>query len=431
MLARPSAATPATVVLPIVAFAVTSALMMTTVGALRYFWGSDDEYWVMFQDFTLIMLALLLVPLTTLGGAAARLSARRRDDRLATLRLLGATARTVALITVIESTALAVVGALGGIVLHAVTTPLLGLIHFHGAPFGPTALWAGPLGILGVLGGVALLAAVSAAIGLRSVVVSPLGVRQRQQAARVSWIRPVLGVVLIVVAFLAAVAGGAGAGIAVIVVAFGLAVGVLGIIGPWAIALFARRRLRVAKTAESLLAARSILESPKAAWRLVGGIAMTSFIAVVGGGGLALMDSIGSSSWEPTFVDDFRTGIFSTLLASFLMVACSVGVGQAAAVLDRRDLYVSLDRMGAPVATMDAARVRAVMSPLVFVTVGSSLLGAIIVLPLLGLATVIAPLSVVVIIACLVAGVALVRLSLLATRPVLTGVLAQAERPLG
>lgn len=271
----------------------------------------------------------------------------------------------------------------------------------------------------------------SAAIGLRSVVVSPLGVRQRQQAARVSWIRPVLGVVLIVVAFLAAVAGGAGAGIAVIVVAFGLAVGVLGIIGPWAIALFARRRLRVAKTAESLLAARSILESPKAAWRLVGGIAMTSFIAVVGGGGLALMDSIGSSSWEPTFVDDFRTGIFSTLLASFLMVACSVGVGQAAAVLDRRDLYVSLDRMGAPVATMDAARVRAVMSPLVFVTVGSSLLGAIIVLPLLGLATVIAPLSVVVIIACLVAGVALVRLSLLATRPVLTGVLAQAERPLG
>ena len=47
-----------------------------------------------------------------LGGSAARLSARRRDDRLASLRLLGATPRLVRTLTVVESTVLAAVGAI-------------------------------------------------------------------------------------------------------------------------------------------------------------------------------------------------------------------------------------------------------------------------------------------------------------------------------
>ena len=46
---------------------------------------------MIYQALAVIALVLLVVPLVSLGGAAARLSARRRDDRLATLRLLGAT----------------------------------------------------------------------------------------------------------------------------------------------------------------------------------------------------------------------------------------------------------------------------------------------------------------------------------------------------
>ena len=132
-----------------------------------------------------------------------------------------------------------------------------------------------------------------------------------------------------------------------------------------------------------------------------------------------------------TVITDIRTGILITLVASFLMVACSVGVGQAAAILDRRELYVSLDRVGMPVATMDTARVRSVMVPLGFVSAASAILGAILVFPLVGWTLIVAPVSLAVIAICFVLGFALVRVSLLATRPILTNVLAHPERSLG
>jgi hypothetical protein len=98
-------------------------------------------------------------------------------------------------------------------------------------------------------------------------------------------------------------------------------------------------------------------------------------------------------------------------------------VNQAAAVLDRRDLYVSLDRLGMPRAEVEAARTRAIMSPLRITTVTASLTAAIVVLPLAGASLILAPASIAVIAACLAAGVLLVRLALLATRPVLRRVL--------
>jgi hypothetical protein len=436
MLARPGAASPATVALPIVAFAVTTALLLIVLGGVLMFWQRTDVNAPAFQMLSLLAIALLIVPLATLGGAAARLSARRRDDRLATLRLLGATTGTVTLVTVVESTALAFIGAIAGVVLYVISMPLVGLIPFGGGPIGPTAIWTGPLAILGVVVGVALLAAVSSVVGLRAVVVSPLGVRLKQRAPHTSWVRLLVGVVIVAAAFGTLSSLGVITDVAILVAAlvgaFAASVAVLGLVGPFALSIFAKVRLRRAKTAEQLISARGILESPKAAWRLVGGVAMTSFVAVVAGTGTALLESFSAeSSTDALFIADIRTGVLITLVASFVMVACSVGVGQAAAVLDRRDLYVSLDRVGVPVSTMDTARVRSVMLPLVFVAIGSALLGALLVFPLAGLTLIVAPLSLVVIAICFVLGLALVRLSLLATRPILTNVLAHPERSLG
>ena len=58
---------------------------------------------------------LLLTPLFTLGASAARLSARRRDDRLATLRLLGASTRRLTLYTMLDSVIYAAVGFVLGV----------------------------------------------------------------------------------------------------------------------------------------------------------------------------------------------------------------------------------------------------------------------------------------------------------------------------
>ncbi|MGH1550532.1 FtsX-like permease family protein [Leifsonia poae] len=428
LFARRSASARSTVVLPILAFAVVTALLLIVAGGAQAFFSWTDDEAGLYQLLAVVALSLLVVPLVALGGSAARLSARRRDDRLSSLRLLGATPRLVRALTVIESTVLAVAGAVAGVVLALLAAPLVGLIPFRGRPLGFSAL-LGPGWIALTVLGVALLAAVSAVVGLRGVVLSPLGVRTRQQAPRIHWLRAVLtvvaiGVIVLLVSALQVVAFSATVLLLVIAVAFGGSIAVLNLIGPWVLKRMAASQARRARNARRLLAARSILESPKAAWRQVSGVAMTSFMAVFAGVGTALMEAAGGGDGDPLLAD-IRTGVIITVAASFLMVACSAGVNQAAAVLDRRDLYVSLDRIGMPISEMNAARSRAVLSPLRITTVGSAATAAVVLLPLTGASLLVQPLTLAVVAGCLAAGVLLVWASLLATRPVLDRVLAE------
>lgn len=432
LLARPTASGSAAIGLPILAFGVATALLLTTLAGAMSFFRWHDELGFTYQVLAIFASALLLVPLASLGGSAARLSARRRDDRLATLRLLGATTGFVARLTVLESIALAVVGALGGVVLYLALTPLVGLISFRGHPIGAGALLLNPLIVAAVVAGVGLLAGASAAIGLRGVIVSPLGVRTKQSAPRSHWIRVVVGVAIVAaVVFCVAnpsLLGGAVTVIVVLAAAFAAANAVLGLVGPFVIKRFAMSGLRKANTPQRLIAARSVLESPKAAWRQVSGVSMTSFIAVFAGTALAMIGAVSgdrADHGQVVLLGDIRTGVFITLTISFVMVACSVGVSQASAILDRRELYVSLDRLGMPVKTMNAARVRAVLSPLRIVTVGSAVTAAIIVLPMAGAALVLAPLSLLTIAASIAGGILVVWLGLLATRPVLRRALSE------
>ncbi|WP_309068864.1 FtsX-like permease family protein [Microbacterium sp.] len=431
LLARPSAQSGAALILPAVAFAVTTALLLVVLGGVLMFWGWDVAEQPdagVYQMLSVIALAVLVIPLVSLGGAAARLSARRRDDRLATLRLLGASTGTVGAITVLESTAVALAGALAGVVLSLALLPLVGLVSFGGAPIGGAALWPGLPAVAAVIAGVAVLAAISAAVGLRQVVVSPLGVRARTDAPKLHWVRVAIAVAVVALGFAALNMPSIAPGVMVaflIAGVFGAGLAVLNLLGPWLIGVFARAQLRRAKTAAQLLAARTVLESPKSAWRQVGGVAMTSFVAVVAGAGMALVSGAQDAQ---ILMRDVQTGVLLTLVVSFAMVACSVGVNQAAAILDRRALHVALDRIGMPLDVAEAARTRATMAPLLFTVIVSALIGGVLVLPLVGIAMIMAPLSLAVIAVCFAAGIAVVWLALRATRPVLRRVLAQPDR---
>ncbi len=427
LLARPGSAGAATLVLPITAFAIVTTLLLTVLGGAQSFWTWTDDIGFSYQLLAVIALVLLVVPLASLGGAAARLSARRRDDRLATLRLLGATPATVSALAVLESTVLALIGAALGVVGYFAVVPALALVPFRGRPLGVEGVLLGWPMLVGVGLGIALLAAVSAVLGLRQVVISPLGVRTRQDAPTLSWLRALIGVGVVAVAFglmsVLQVAGSALAIIAFIAVAFGGTLAVLNLVGPWAIRLVAQGQARRAKRPARLLAARAVLESPKAAWRQVSGVAMTSFMAVFAGVGVALIDLTGSGEGlDPESAQlfaDIRTGILITVIGSFLMVACSVGVNQAAGILDRRDLYRSLDMLGMPEPTMNAARRRAVMSPLRLTALGSAVVAAVVMLPLTGLTLIVQPLALLVIALVLAAGIGVVALGLVVTRPLL------------
>ncbi|THG34155.1 FtsX-like permease family protein [Glaciibacter flavus] len=425
LLARSDRRSAAVLWLPVAAYAVVTTLLLLVIGGSRVFFSWNDDMAFGYQLLALIALTLLVVPLGTLGASAARLSARRRDERLSTLRLLGATAGAVAAVTVIESSALALLGAAVGALGAALLAPLIGLIPFRGEAIGAWALVPAPETAL-VVAGVVALAVTSAVVSLRRLVISPLGVRTRQNAPAQRWWIVVVGVIVLAGALVAmnllGAAGSAGGPITFLVVivgGFAATLGVLGLIAPAILRLMATRQARIATKPERLLAARMILESPKAAWSQVSGVAMTSFMSVVAGAGVALMGMAASSDLSASdahLVADIRTGILITVIGSFLMVACSVGVNQAAGIADRRELYSSLHQLGMDTSTMDAARRRAVLSPLRVTTIGSALCAAVFIFPLVGLSVIVSPLTLVMVAGVLAAGFALVWLGLLATR---------------
>lgn len=425
--------------LPVASFMVVTTLLELVAGGAQAFFRWDDDLAATYQTLAVIALVLLLVPLGTVGASAARLAARRRDERLASLRLLGATTGTVTALTVLEAAATALVGALAGTVLYGATAPLLGLLQFRGEALG-AQVWL-PWGWLPlVVLGVTLLAAVSALAGLRAVVVTPLGVRTRQRAGTAHWVRALIALGVLVVGLLAvqslSLFGQLGGIVAIVGVLAGVFAAVLlavDAVGPWVLRLRARRRARTAQTVPRLLAARMTLEDPKAAWRQVSGVAMTSFVGVFGAVGLAMASYSDTADMPPDerwLMHDISTGVLVTVAGSFLMVACSVGINQAATTLDRAAVHVSLDRLGVPRAVMAEATRRAVMSALWLVSGGSALCAVVLLLPLVGMAIFVQPVAIVTAAAVFAVGFALVRGAAALSTRLVPGILARPERVL-
>lgn len=438
LLSRRGAPGGADIALPLTAFAITTGLLLTVIGGAEMFFrhatvatGAAAGFAGMYVVLAVVALALLVVPLVGLGGASARLSARRRDERLATLRLLGATSAEVRSLTVLEATVIAAAGAIAGIAVHLVLLPLVGLIPFFGAPIGPFAAFAGPIALAAVPVAVAAVAALSSMAGLRRVSLTPLGVRTRSDVPRIRWIGALIGVAAIAAGYvvlgmlpgLGEVFGAAVmTGVTAAIFAGGLAV--LNLIGPPVVAARGRRLAARARTAEQLLAGRELAENARVAWRRVSSLAVISFVAVIGGAGMALMGTIGDA--EPAlmvFAGDVRTGVVLTLGIAFTLLACSVGVTGAASVLDDAALLRALDRTGMPRATMARSRRLAVMVPLRLAVLSGVVAAAVLSLPVIGMSMLLSPITAGVIALTFLGGFGLVLLALRATRPVVTAVL--------
>lgn len=427
LLARPARQGRAAIALPVVAFAVTTALLLVVAGGARMFLvdpraaAEDGFYGVL----AVLALVLLTVPLITLGAAAARLTSRRRNDRLATLRLLGASGRELWTLTVLEATVVAAAGAVAGIVLYGALLPLVGLLPFFGGTVGIASVVVDPLLGGGVLAAVVLIGAGSAAASLGRVAVTPLGVRTRSEApprritALVVGGILIVGVVALVTNFgLLAELLGPAISLVVLLALFGGALGLLNLVGVPIIAARGRSMARRARTAAQLVAGRELAAHAGPAWRRVSGMALVSFIAVVAGTGLAIADAATEAG---PIMADIRTGVLVTLGIAFVLLACAVGVTQAASVLEERELITGLDRLGIPDAELRRARRLTVMVPLRWAAVGGAALGMTLAFPLVGMSLIIAPLSVLTIALTFAAGFALVGAALASTRPIVAG----------
>ena len=168
--------------------------------------GSDQPPATLLPVYRLLMVAAisaLLVPLGIFVLVATRLGATGREQRLAAIRLVGASRAQLRWIASGETLTGAVLGLFVGVALFFAARPLARFIEVEGVGFFPTDLLPDPL--LGALiaVGVPVVAVVSALLALRTQDVGPLGLsRAVELPRRRAWWRFGLigaGAVLVVV----------------------------------------------------------------------------------------------------------------------------------------------------------------------------------------------------------------------------------------
>lgn len=242
--------------------------------AINGFQGEPSGDAAMYRVLTGIATVLLAVPLVIFGGAAARLTVARRDQRLAALRLVGATPRQVVTMATAEAALTAAAGAVLGAALYGLAIPLFSRISLGGGTWYLADLWVGVPVLLGVLVGVPLLVGVSAVASLRRVIISPLGVARRHTPPGMRIVR--------VLAFVAVLIGFAMYGTAnstIFIVFLGLSFLAFALLGPWVVALLGRIVASTARGPGRLLAGRRLVDDPRSAWRTVSGVVLTGFVA--------------------------------------------------------------------------------------------------------------------------------------------------------
>jgi hypothetical protein len=232
-----------------------------------------------------VVAAALLFPVLIFIGGATRLSAARREQRFASMRLVGATPRQISVIATVESSVAAMAGVVAGFILFFALRPALASIPFTGAPFFTSDLSLNLADVLGVALGVPIAAAVAARIALRRVHISPLGVTRRvtPRPPRAWRILPLLGgiVELGYFAYFSDI-GGPGKDTNRQVVAYlsGVLLIMAGLViaGPWLTMLGSRLMARRAKRPAALIAGRRLADNPQAGFRAISGLVLAVFV---------------------------------------------------------------------------------------------------------------------------------------------------------
>ena len=223
----------------------------------------------------------VVVPVAVFIAASVRLSATRRERRLANVRLVGATKRDVRWLLIGETLLLTGAGVLVGIVLFWVLRLALGQIpSVQRSLLTASDLRPSALSVAVLLIGIPLVAVVAAMIGARRLDLSPLGVARRELPPPPSpWRFIPLGAgtalfIVVVTAF-----DLDSAAIYVLMAAFALML--LGFIfaGAHLTAASGRFLARHGRKATAVLAGRRLEHDPKAGFRAVVGAVLALFSA--------------------------------------------------------------------------------------------------------------------------------------------------------
>ncbi len=425
----------ATAVLTLLAFALPHAVLLAVSGGVMAFYqrsqaprnGLESEgFYLFLACFAAI---LIIVPVLSMGAAAARLGMSRRARDLAVLRLLGLPPAQAKAASVLETTVHSAIGVALGSALYAATLPAWQAIRFQGFPMRPAEMWVGPWILLGLGAAMLALAAGSAWFGMRRVAITPLGVARRSDVHRVSPAGAILAV-LVVLAWLgpvqAVVGMGPAAAMGVTLAFLAVVFALVNAVGSWLVGALGRRMAAAARSPQMMLAGRRLADDPRSVWRSFGAVAMVGF--VVGVLFPVFTGTVGGASSsdadDATLMADIATGMLLTLGITIVLAAISTAVNQAIRVIDGVPETLSLIRTGAPTGFLDRSRRWEIGLPAVLLICGSVALGLLFTSPLISMGATLQPVFAV--LAFAVAGVAVILAASETTRPLRARLLREA-----
>jgi hypothetical protein len=252
-------------------------------------------------DLIMSVVALaILAPVLIFIATATRLSAARREERFAAMRLVGATRRQISLLAATESTVAAILGVAAGFgIFFLLRIPVAG-IPFIGQPFFPSELTLSPLDVLVVAIGVPVAAAAAARLALRRVRISPLGVvrRARPKPPRAWRVVPLLaGLAELAYWTIHGHPASIPGQIQAFASSFLLIIVGLFIAGPWLTMAAARGMARWTRHPSTLIATSRLADDPRAAFRAVSGLVLALFITTVAVVAITTQDAKDLTRW--------------------------------------------------------------------------------------------------------------------------------------
>lgn len=320
--------------------------------------------------FLALFASVLLVPsLLGLLTQAARANLGGREEHLAVLRLIGATAGEVRGMMILESLRQALVGLVLGSVLYVVTCPAWSLLAFQEKRVGAWEMltwWVIPVAWIVVL----VLAACSVWLALRRVAVTPLGVTKKIPPKGQSVITLVLSVVgaVLLYRYLSSLTIAPEADALEFVVVLVVAGGILtvnALIAVGVIQLLARLSYRMPGAA-NYVATRRVGRGAKTTWKRVTALYFVAFIGGVGGW-FSAVPEIDEAPALMMIAGDIPSGVVITVVFATLLMVSSTLLTQALGVVEQKQLTKSLYFIGAPAAFHTKVAVREVGIPMLVV----------------------------------------------------------------
>jgi hypothetical protein len=234
----------------------------------------------------LIVLAVIgaLVPVAVFVSTATRLSAARREQRMAALRLIGATSRQIRALAIVEATLVTVAGVILGIGVFLLARPVVATIPLDEATWFPDTIVPPLVPAALLLLTIPLVGALAAIAALRRVEITPLGVQRRQTPPMPS-VRRAVPLVISLIALVGSMFllrdGNSTnvVNIGLVGLTFGGVIVGMVLIGPWLTMLVGRGLHRSPGGASMLLASRRLTDDPRGSFGAIAGVIMAVFVA--------------------------------------------------------------------------------------------------------------------------------------------------------